>query len=228
MEFRVQQERYQGPLELLVSLCLERDLPLPEISLSRIVRAFQEELRGAQDLPLTDVGDFAVLSARLIRLKAAWQRGEYDIAEDDEQAATLPSAQDALEVQVGVPFLRARARQAVYRHPVRAALAQYPPIALVEAMERIVRRSRRIGRRVRLRQRPRMAFRRVLLELRRALRSQRRLRIAAPGSTRGQGILEVLGALELTRLGEAGIEQSALYSPLYLVAREGEHGGELA
>ncbi len=225
MEFRVQQERYQGPLELLVSLCLDRDLPLPEISLSRIAKAFQEELRGVQDVPLGEVGDFAVLSARLIRLKAAWQRGEFDLDQEDEQAATLPSAQDAPEVRTGVPFLRARQRQAVFRHPVRAPLASYPPIALVEAMERVARRARRIGRRTRLRARPRLAFRRVLQGLRQALRSERRLRIAGPDRSRSQGILEVLGALELTRLGEAGIDQERLYGPLYLVAREADKVG---
>ncbi|MDA8345820.1 MAG: hypothetical protein M0Z66_10090 [Thermaerobacter sp.] len=225
MEFRVQQERYQGPLELLVSLCLERDLPLPDISLSRIARAFQEEIRGAEDLPLADVGDFAVLSARLIRLKAAWQRGEWNLDDDDEEAATVPRAQDAPEVQIGVPFLRRRVRQAVFRHPARAPLASYPPIILVEAMERVQRRARRLGRRARLKTRPRLAFRRVLQTLRRALREERRLRIAAPERTRREGILEVLGALELTRLGEAGIDQERLYGPLYLVAQEEEHRG---
>ncbi len=222
MDFRVEQERYQGPLELLVSLCLERDLPLPEISLARIARAFQEELRGAEDLPLGEIGDFAVLSARLIRLKAGWQRGEFDLSDEDGDASAIPQAQDAPEVQVGVPFLRARARRAVFLHPVRAQLASYPPIVLVEAMDRVRRRARRIGRRARLRQRPRLAFRRVLIDLRRALRVERRLRIAAPGRPQRDGILEILGALELTRLGETSIEQERLYGPLYLVAREEE------
>jgi chromatin segregation and condensation protein Rec8/ScpA/Scc1 (kleisin family) len=222
VDFRVEQERYQGPLELLVSLCLERDLPLPEISLARIAKAFQEELRGAGDLPLGDIGDFAVLSARLIRLKAAWQRGEFDLSDEDGDVTAVPRAQDAPEVQVGTPFLHRRMRQAVFLHPVRAQLASYPPIVLVEAMDRVQRRARRLGRRARLRPRQRMAFRRVLLDLRRALRTERRLRIAAPGRVRREGILEILGALELTRLGETLIEQERLYGPLYLVAREEE------
>ena len=64
--------------------------------------------------------------------------------------------------------------------------------------------------------------------LRRALREQGRLRIAAPGLPRRAAILELLGALELTRGGEAELEQEQLWTPLYLLAREEGPRGDLA
>ncbi len=226
MQFRVVQDAYQGPLDLLLRLSLERDLPLPEISLATITREYRQSIKAASEVALGDVGDFAVLSARLLRLKAGWRR---HVAEELEEAEELPGEQDAAQaLTAAVEFLRARMRQPLFAREVARPLAGCDPEELLLAWDRLRRRAARLGRRARLRPKAQIPFRRVLGALRRELRQQGRLRIAAPSRPRREAVLELLGALELTRLGEAGLEQERWTDPLYLVAREEADDGELA
>lgn len=226
MQFRVVQDAYQGPLDLLLRLSLERDLPLPEISLAAIAREFRQGIRQASEVPLGDVGDFAVLSARLLRLKAGWRR---HVAEELEEAEEIPvEIGSAPEMAAAVEFLRRRMREPLLAREVPRPLASCDPADLMEAWDRLRRRAARLGRRARLRPRAQIPFRRVLGALRRELRQQGRLRIAAPTRPRREAVLELLGALELTRLGEAGLQQERLMDPLYLVVREEADDGELA
>lgn len=226
MQFRVSQDAYQGPLDLLLRLSLERDLPLPEISLAIIAREFRQALREYAEVPLGDVGDFAVLSARLLRLKAGWRRHVADELEEAEELA-IEAGSDP-EISAGVEFLRRRMREPLLPRQVQRPLASCDPGELLAAWDRLQRRAARLGRRTRLRPKAQIPFRRVLAALRRELRQQKRLRIAPPERTRREAVLELLGALELTRLGETGIEQERLTDPLYLVVREEADDGELA
>lgn len=226
VQFRVVQDAYQGPLDLLLRLSLERDLPLPEISLAAIAREFRQGLRESEELSLGDVGDFAVLSARLLRLKAGWRRHVAEELEEPETAAAAPGPDAG--ILAAVDFLRRRMREPRFARAVPRQLAPGDSAELVEAWLRLQRRAARLGRRARLRPKAQMPFRRVLAALRRELRKEGRLRIAAPERTRREAVLELLGALELTRLGEAGIEQAGLLDPLYLIGRQEAEDGELA
>lgn len=224
MQFRVNQPEYQGPLELLTSLSIERDLPLDGISLAEIARCYRGALREAGAVPLSEVGDFALLEARLIRLKAAWRRPLLELPEDDAGLAEMPGRDGGLAPWTR--FLRARQSRALFLHPARAPLATYPKEAIAEAIERLERRARtRIGHRARLRAAPRVQLRQVLAGLRRALLERGRIEVAAAGSSRGARVLELVAALELTRLGEAAIEQERFCRPLYLSRRGARSGG---
>jgi chromatin segregation and condensation protein Rec8/ScpA/Scc1 (kleisin family) len=226
VQFRVVQDAYQGPLDLLLRLALERDLPLGEISLAAIARDYRRELGQSRDVPLGEVGDFAVLQARLLHLKAGWRR---HVAEELEEAEAVAAAAGVgQEMAAAVAFLRSHMREPLFARQVARPLAACDPAELFAAWQRINRRARVLGRRARLRPKPQIPFRRVLHALRRELRKEGRLRIAAPGRSRPEAVLELLGALELTRLGEAGIEQEHLQAPLYLVGREEADDGELA
>jgi len=215
MQFRVAQDAYQGPLDLLLRLALERDLPLPEISLARVAQEFRQDLREHGDLPLHEVGDFAVVAARLIRLKAGWRRF-LEPEEDDPEAA--PERPGARSYAPGVDFLRGHMGQMLLARDVPRELRDYPPEELLEAFRRMRARVRRLARRPRLRPKSQIPFRRVLAALRRRLRESGRVPIAQRGSARPQAVLELLGALELTRAGEAGLDQAAFNAPLFLVA----------
>ncbi len=226
MQFRVVQDAYQGPLDLLLRLSLERDLPLPDISLSAIAREYRQILRSAPEVPLGDVGDFAVLSARLLLLKAGWRR---HVAEELEEAEEIaPRGGGMPELAAALLFLQSRMREPLFARQVLRPLASHDPEQLLLAWDRLSRRAARLGRRARLKPKAQIPFRRVLVVLRRELRQQGRLRIAAPSRPRREAVLELLGALELTRLGEAGLEQRQLTDPLYLIRREEADDGELA
>ncbi len=226
MQFRVVQEAYQGPLDLLLRLSLERDLPLPDISLAAIAREYSQSIKASPELQLGDVGDFALLSARLLRLKAGWRR---HVAEELEEADELAaSSEPTLEFTAAVAFLRGRMREPLFARDVPHPLASCDIAELTEAWNRLLRRAARLGRRTRIRPKGQIPFRRVLGVLRRELRREGRMRIAAPTRPRREAVLELLGALELTRLGEAGLEQAMLTDPLYLIAREEADDGELA
>lgn len=226
MQFRVNLPQFQGPLELLTSLSIERDLPLDGISLAAIAHAYRTALRApaAGGVPLSEVGDFALLEARLIRLKAGWRRPGPELPEEDLAGEQTPRRDGEL-VQAAL-FLRSRLSRALFLHPAHAPLATHPVQAIAEAMERIDRRAKtRIGRRARLRAAPRVQFRQVLAGLRQALRERGRIEVAAWGSSRGARVLELVAALELTRLGEATLEQEQFLRPIYISRRGAERGG---
>lgn len=223
MQFRVDQPQYQGPIDLLTSLSHERDLPLESISLAEIVRSYRQQLRLRDDVHLSEVGDFVLLEARLIRLKAAWQRMVPEMPDEEQEPAVFGSRDPA--AAKGARFLRSRAAIGILMHPAAMPLSNYPREAIVEAMQRLQRRAEtRIGRRLRLRAAPRLQFRRVLSWLRQALRRGERVEVAGIERPRGERVLEFIAALELGRLGEALIDQEHFFAPIYIVRRDADLG----
>jgi len=63
-------DAFEGPFDLLLSLVLREELALAEIDLAKIVVAFVEKLAERDELDLDACGEFLVLIAALLELKA--------------------------------------------------------------------------------------------------------------------------------------------------------------
>jgi segregation and condensation protein A len=81
-------DAFEGPFDLLLTLVLREELPLPEVDLAEIVLAFLEQLAAAGSLDLDGCGEFLVLISALLELKA---RGLFP-DEDAELAELEPEA----------------------------------------------------------------------------------------------------------------------------------------
>src|SRR5205085_5237947 len=69
-ELELDLDAFEGPFDLLLSLVLREELPLAEIDLAKIVTAFIARLAEREELDLEACGEFLVLIAALLELKA--------------------------------------------------------------------------------------------------------------------------------------------------------------
>jgi segregation and condensation protein A len=85
-------EAFEGPFDLLLALVLREELPLAEVDVAGIVVAFVERLGEREELDLEACGEFLVLVAALLELKA---RGLFD---DEADLAELEPEEAAEEL----------------------------------------------------------------------------------------------------------------------------------
>ena len=69
-ELELDLDAFEGPFDLLLSLVLREELPLAELDLAQIVVAFVSRLAEREELDLEACGEFLVLFAALLELKA--------------------------------------------------------------------------------------------------------------------------------------------------------------
>jgi segregation and condensation protein A len=87
-ELALDLEAFEGPFDLLLALVLREELDLAEIDVAAVVLAFIERLAERDELDLDACGEFLVLVAALLELKArALLAGEDPDLEDLDPAA---------------------------------------------------------------------------------------------------------------------------------------------
>jgi segregation and condensation protein A len=87
-ELELDLEAFEGPFDLLLALVLREELDLGEIDVAGVVLAFVERLAERDELDLEACGEFLVLVAALLELKArALLAGEAPDLEDLDPAA---------------------------------------------------------------------------------------------------------------------------------------------
>ena len=88
-ELELDLDAFEGPFDLLLTLVLREELPLVEVDVAGIVLAFVERLAEREELDLDACGEFLVLVAALLELKARGLfAGESEIEDlEPEEAA---------------------------------------------------------------------------------------------------------------------------------------------
>jgi len=69
-ELELDLDAFEGPFDLLLALVLKEELDLRDVDLAAIVTAFLERLAEREELDLEACGEFLVLIAALLELKA--------------------------------------------------------------------------------------------------------------------------------------------------------------
>ena len=86
-------DAFEGPFDLLLTLVLREEVPLAEVDVAGIVVAFIERLAEREELDLDACGEFLVLVASLLELKARGlfgdEDGEFDELAPEEAAEEL-------------------------------------------------------------------------------------------------------------------------------------------
>lgn len=91
-EFNLDLDAFEGPFDLLLTLVLKQELDLADVEVAEIVVAFVERLRERSPLDLDACGEFLVLVASLLELKARELFPGEEVFEDldpDEAAEEL-------------------------------------------------------------------------------------------------------------------------------------------
>ncbi len=68
----VKQEKFSGPLDLLLQLIENQELQITEIALSEITEEYLKELEKLNEMPAEDMADFLSLASRLVYLKSKY------------------------------------------------------------------------------------------------------------------------------------------------------------
>ena len=228
-ELELDLDAFEGPFDLLLTLVLKEELDLAEVDVAGIVVAFVERLAERGELDLEACGEFLVLVAALLEVKA---RGLFP--DEEAELADLEPEEAAEELARRLAEYR-RAKEAAawlaerlegegdrffrlgpapLTPKVERRLADQEPESLAVALRLLAAEPPSVSlAHLELRFPPVSQF----LERFRALLSRRRvfdLDAEVEGMSRIEQAVAFLALLELRRSGEVALEQAAPFAPI--------------
>jgi segregation and condensation protein A len=234
-------DAFEGPFDLLLALVLREELPLAEVDVAGIVVAFIERLGEREELDLEACGEFLVLVAALLELKA---RGLFD---DEADLAELEPEEAAEELARRLEEYR-RIKEAAARLAERLAgerdrffrlgpaplapraerrLAPQDPALLAAALRAVAAEPPEVSlSHLELRFPPVTQF---VARFRALLgrRSRFDFDTEVAGLSRVEQAVAFLALLELRRAGEVSLEQARPFAPIR-VGRAADEAKEVA
>jgi segregation and condensation protein A len=236
-ELELDLDAFEGPFDLLLTLVLKEELDLAEVDVAGIVVAFCERLAERGELDLEACGEFLVLVAALLELKARGlfpdEEAELSELEPEEAAEELARrlaeyrrAKEAagwlaerLEAE-GDRFFRLGPAPLAPRAERR--LAPQEPESLAVALRLLAAEPPSVSlAHLELRFPPVSQF---LERFRAVLRRRQRFDLDAEvdGLSRIEQAVAFLALLELRRSGEVSLEQAAPFAPIRVRRAEAE------
>jgi len=228
-ELELDLDAFEGPFDLLLTLVLKEELDLAEVDVAGIVLAFVERLAERDELELEACGEFLVLVAALLELKARglFPDEEAELSElepeeaAEELARRLAEYRRAKEAAVWLAErLEAESDRFFRLGPAPLAprperrLAPQEPDSLAAALRALALEPPSVSlAHLELRFPPVAQF----LQRFRAVLSRRRvfdLDAEVEGMSRIEQAVAFLALLELRRGGEVALEQAAPFAPI--------------
>ncbi|HZT53624.1 MAG TPA: ScpA family protein [Gaiellaceae bacterium] len=239
-ELQLDLDAFEGPFDLLLALVLKQELDLRDVDLAGVVGAFLERLAEREELDLEACGEFLVLIAALLELKASalFPDEAAELAELEPEEAAEELARRLAEyrrAKEAAAWLRERldaegdrffrAGPAPLAPRVQPPLAPQDPELLAGALRRLAQEPPAVSL-------AHMALRfppvsRFLEQFRALLRRRPRFDFEAEVGelSRLEQAAAFLAVLELRRAGELVLEQSAPFAPIRVLrAGEEKHG----
>jgi segregation and condensation protein A len=228
-ELELDLDAFEGPFDLLLTLVLKEELDLAEVDVAAIVVAFVERLVERGELDLEACGEFLVLVAALLELKARglFPDEDAELSELEPEEAAEELARRLAEyrrMKEAAGWLRERLAEERDRYfrlgPAPLApraerrLAPQDPAALAAALAGLAEPPPKVSlSHMALRFPPVAQF---LERFRAVLRRRRRFDLDAEveGLSRIEQAVAFLALLELRRSGEVALEQAAPFAPI--------------
>ncbi|MER3409866.1 MAG: chromosome segregation protein ScpA [Thermoleophilia bacterium] len=222
-------DAFEGPFDLLLALILKEELPLAEVEIARIVVAYVERLVEVERLDLEACGEFLLLVAGLLELKARelFPQVDADLVDLEPAEAAEELARRLEEyrrIKAAASWLSERLRQESDRFfrlgpaplspRLSRRLAPQDPRALADSLRALAAEPSTLSLAHMGLSFP--SIERFLDRFRALLR--RRLRFDLETELRGLGRLEqaaaFLALLELRKREEARLEQAYPFAPI--------------
>ena len=110
MSYKIQLEKFEGPLDLLLYFIRRDELDIYDIPISKITEDFISTINEWKSLNLVIAGEFIVMASTLMRIKARMMIPRPELDEDgeiiDPREELMQQLIDYLEIQVpGIMFL---------------------------------------------------------------------------------------------------------------------------
>lgn len=129
MAFAVRQEKFEGPLELLLELIEAEKLPISEISLAAVADEYLAYVRTHESPDPEDLAEFLVVAAQLMLIKSRSLLPQIAFTEEEEASVDdLERRLALLKIMRTVAQELRQAEQAGMRIAGREAYAGMPPV----------------------------------------------------------------------------------------------------
>jgi len=234
--FRVDLERFQGPLDLLLHLIRQQDLDIFDIPIARITDQFLTAIRGIEASDLDSAGEFLEMAATLIRIKAQLLLPRPEVDEDSdpraelvrrlleyEQVREITHRLDAAEAdrsrRFAKGFVPSRPRPPLEEAPLETSWEEVLEAALrIQLPDLEIREHRVTPRTVSMDEKVRLILDRLPepglgVEFR---------ALVASFPHRMHGVMTFLAGLELTRRRSIQLRQTAPFQDLWLYRRSSD------
>ncbi|HZD88370.1 MAG TPA: ScpA family protein [Gaiellaceae bacterium] len=237
-ELALDLDAFEGPFDLLLALVLKEELDLRDVDLAGIVSAFLERLDEREQLDLEACGEFLVLIAALLELKARalFPEEAAELAELEPEEAAEELARRLAEyrrAKEAAGWLRERLAAegdrffrlgpAPLAPKVETPLAPQDPAALAQALRLLAQEPPAVSlAHMALRFPPVSQF---LERFRAVLRRRSRFDFdgEVAGLSRVEQAVAFLALLDLRRGGEVALEQAAPFAPIRVLGRREEN-----
>lgn len=241
LPIRVQLPAFEGPLDLLLHLIQQNEIEISDIPIAKITRQYLETLELMRELDLEVAGEFLVMAATLMRIKARMLLPPPAIAEEEEEDPREGLVRQLLEYRRFKEASRElerlegdrrlhfdRGAPAQLEDPEASELLPVSLFRLLDALKNVLSRQAPapvhtiVAEPIRLeeaiallatslRERPRLLFEELL----------------EPFVSRIEKITAFLGLLEMLKSGEIHVAQEELFGPIWVewrgdAPREGE------
>ena len=84
MSFAIKQEKFEGPLELLLDLIEKRKLFINDISLAKVADDYVAYVRSVGDFPLSESAQFVLIASTLLLIKSKSLLPSLELSEDEK------------------------------------------------------------------------------------------------------------------------------------------------
>ena len=91
MEYKIELEKFQGPLDLLLQLIEQKEVDISQVALAEVTDGYLAYLDRAIDISATELADFLVVATKLLVIKSKTLLPQ--LADDEEDSAEQLEAQ---------------------------------------------------------------------------------------------------------------------------------------
>jgi segregation and condensation protein A len=236
---RVQLPAFEGPLDLLLHLIQQNEIEITDIPIAKITKQYLEMLELLRELDLEVAGEFLVMAATLMRIKARMllppiieETEELDPREGLvrqllEYRRFKEAARDLERLEAERRLRFERGAPAQLEDPEASELLPVSLFRLLDALKGAL--ARQVPPIVHTIQAEPMRIDEAMSLLRENLRSRGRLLFAEMLDlfvTRLEKITAFLGLLELLKLGDVRATQEDQFGPIFLEFRPAETAAE--
>jgi segregation and condensation protein A len=230
---RVSLPAFQGPLDLLLHLIQRDEIDIHDIPIAHITRQYLETLELMQYLDLEVAGEFLVMAATLMRLKARTllPPAPSEEEEADPRASLVrqlleyrrfkEAAQDLGRLEADRRLLWERGAPARLEDPDAGELVPVSLFRLLDALKKALERSRPAS--VHTIEAETISLEEAVAVLKERLRERSRLlfeEVLEQFETRLEKITAFLGLLELLKQGSIQVVQEEIFGPIWIAWRE--------
>lgn len=232
--FKVELEKFSGPLGLLLNMIEQEKLDITEISLAKIADSYVLHIKSLDNIVVDEVADFLLIASKLLWLKSKTllpylnPEEEEDLDELENQLKMYKEFSEAsLEIaslialpnNLFVPKFNPLARRKLFDLPLFVAPKKIDAHKLSLTMQEIIDSLEKTEVLEVSRVRPEISLEEKIFNIREILSTKTKLyfkSLLKDKQSKTEIIVSVLAVLELIKQHEIIFEQEKLFSDIYL------------